>query len=223
LRRSPRLGANKEKSSAPAERPAARAQPERGSARAGRSAAAAPQQNDDPPRATHNALMSAIRDAAATDDAYQRWLQAPPPDTRADQGLLYDAKGCMLVPTDAALRTRILAELHDSPTGAHCGRDRLLAELQKRFAWQGMATDAEQYVLTCDACQRNKHSKQLTPGLMMPLPLPEEPCLHWTTDAVTGLPKTKQGHDAIQVYVDRLTKLKRFAVARTSDNSVRLA
>jgi len=57
--------------------------------------------------------------------------------------------------------------------------------------------DVEQYVLTCDACQRNKHSKQLTPGLLMPLPLPEEPCLHWTTDAVTGLPKSKGGYDAI--------------------------
>jgi len=68
--------------------------------------------------------------------------------------------------------------LHDSPTGAHCGRDRLLYELQKRFCWPGMATQAEQYVLTCDSCQRNKHSKQLTPGLLMPLPAPEEPCLH---------------------------------------------
>jgi hypothetical protein len=58
---------------------------------------------------------------------------------------------------------------------------------------------------------------------MMPLPLPEEPCLHWTTDAVTGLPKTKRGFDAIQVYVDRLTKLKRFAAARTTDGSVQLA
>ena len=69
----------------------------------------------------------------------------------------------------------------------------MLADLQKRCEWRGMATDVEQYVLTCDACQRNKHSKQLTPGLLMPLPLPEEPCLHWTTDAVCGLPRTKHG------------------------------
>jgi hypothetical protein len=40
---------------------------------------------------------------------------------------------------------------------------------------------------------------------------------------VTGLPKSKDGYDAIQVYVDRLTKLKRFAPARTSDGSVQLA
>jgi len=167
--------------------------------------------------------MSAMRRAAAADDEYQRWLQSPPPNTHANRGLLFDEKGRMRVPGDAALRTRILAELHDSATGAHCGRDRMLAELQKRFEWRGMASDVEQYVLTCDACQRNKHSKQLTPGLLMPLPLPEEPCLHWTTDAVCGLPRTKHGWDAIQVYVDRLTKLKRFALARTSHGSVQLA
>ena len=167
--------------------------------------------------------MSAVRRAAAADEEYQRWLQSPPTDTHANRGLLFVKSGQLRVPADAALRTRIMAELHDSPTGAHCGRDRMLAEAQSRFEWRGMAGDVEQYVLTCDACQRNKHSKQLTPGLLMPLPLPEEPCMHWTTDAVCGLPRTKGGHDAIQVYVDRLTKLKRFAVARTSHGSVQLA
>ena len=47
--------------------------------------------------------------------------------------------------------------------------------------------------------------------------------MHWTTDAVTGLPRTKRGFDAIQVYVDRLTKLKRFAATRTTDGSEELA
>lgn len=169
-------------------------------------------------------LMSVVRRAAAADETYQRWLRAPPPGMREERGLLFrETTGQMRVPADAALRTRILAELHDSSTGAHCGRDRMLSEAQRRFVWDGMARDVEQYVLTCDACQRNKHSKQLKPGLLMPLPLPEEPCLHWTTDAVTGLPRTKRGFDAIQVYVDRLTKLKRFAATRTNDGSVQLA
>jgi hypothetical protein len=226
-------------------------QPEqRGSARAGRSAVAAPAVGDKTAAAAHvegvpreknaesaaqrqrardtqptasEALMSAMRRAAAADEEYQRWLQEPPPKMHANRGLLFDEQGRMRVPAGAALRTRILAELHDSATGAHCGRDRMVAEVQKRFEWRGMANDVEQYVLTCDACQRNKHSKQLKPGLLMPLPLPEEPCMHWTTDGVSGLPRTKRGFDAIQVYVDRLTKLKRFAATRTTDGSVQLA
>ena len=140
--------------------------------------------------------------------------------TRVNRGLLFDQQtGRMRVPNDNALRTRIMAEMHDSTTGAHCGRDRMLAELQRRFEWVGMATDVERYVTTCDACQRNKHSKQLRPGLMMPLPLPAEPCAHWTTDAVTGLPKSRNGYDAIQVFVDRLTKLKRFVATKKTDTS----
>ena len=168
-------------------------------------------------------LMSAIRRAAMVDEEYQRWLQSPPPGMHANRGLLFDENGQMRVPVDTSIRTRIMADLHDATTGAHCGRDRMMAEAQRRFNWRGMAKDVEQYVLTCDACQRNKHSKQLRPGLLMPLPLPEEPCLHWTTDAVTGLPRSKHGFDAIQVYIDRLTKLKRFATVRTTDGSVQLA
>jgi integrase-like protein/chromodomain-containing protein len=180
-------------------------------------------QRDDGRQAAPEALLSAVRRVAAADEEYQRWLQTPPPNMHANRGLLVDEQGRVRMPADAALRTRILAELHDSATGAHCGRDRMLAEAQKRFDWRGMAGDVERYVLTCDACQRNKHSKQLQPGLLMPLPLPEEPCLHWTTDAVCGLPRTKRGVDAIQVYVDRLTKLKRFAPVHTTDGSVQLA
>jgi len=216
---------------AAAAQPTVAAQPERSSARAGRAAAAAPPVQAPAAEAAtaaahqRDSLLRDIAVAAEKDPQYQALLKSPQPGEHAEakRGALFDSKGCMRVPNDAALRTRILAELHDSPTGAHCGRDRLLSELQKRFFWDGMATQAEQYVLTCDACQRNKHSKQLKPGLLMPLPLPEEPCLHWTTDAVTGLPKSKRGYDAIQVYVDRLTKLKRFALAHTSDGAVQLA
>ncbi len=168
-------------------------------------------------------LLSAVRRAGEADPEYAAALRTPPAGVHANRGVLYDDAGNVQVPNDAALRTRILSELHDSPTGVHCGRDRMLAEAQRRFVWRGMARDVELYASTCDACQRNKHSKQCKPGLLMPLPLPEKPCRHWTTDAVTGLPRTKSGFDAIQVYVDRLTKLKRFAATRTTDGSKQLA
>lgn len=57
----------------------------------------------------------------------------------------------------------------------------------------------------------------------MPIPIPGRPCLAWTQDAVTGLPMTKRGHDAIQMYVERLCKVKHFAATRSTDGAVELA
>jgi len=174
-------------------------------------------------------LISALRKAGKNDEEYKKWLATPPTGMKAKDaenilgGILFDQSNRIVVPQDPSLRTRILAEFHDSVTGAHAGRDRMLADVQKRFSWVGLSTDVDQYVATCESCQRNKMSKQLKPGLLMPLPIPEEVCLHWTTDAVSGLRKTKKGYTSIQVYVDRRSKLKRFAATRTTDGSAELA
>jgi transposase InsO family protein len=95
--------------------------------------------------------------------------------------------------------------------------------MRSRFEWDGMAKAVDEYVATCDSCQRNKPSQQLPPGPLMPLPLPDAPCMEWTQDEVSGLPKTKRGHDAIQVYVERLCKLKHFVASRKSSTAADLA
>ena len=169
-----------------------------------------------------SALLADVRTAAAADVPYQQQLQSPQAPLSSRDGLLW-TDDRLVIPNDRAVRTRLLAECHDTPTGAHFGRDKLLSAMQARFSWTGMAKDVEQYVATCDACQRNKPSQQLTPGLLMPLPIPGRPCLAWTQDAVTGLPKTKRGHDAIQVYVERLCKLKHFAAGCKNDGAIELA
>ena len=169
-----------------------------------------------------SALTPRIVAAAKKDAAYQRLVASPSPHLVIAGGMLFDDTR-MLVPDDAELRTAIFAECHDAVTGAHFGRDKTLEAARRRFTWPGMATDVDRYVASCDACQRNKPSQQLTPGPLMPLPIPERPCMAWTQDAVTGLPRTQRGHDAIQVYVERLCKLKHFAAARSTDGAVELA
>ena len=165
-------------------------------------------------------LAGAILAAALADATYAELLAAPPSGTAVHSGLLWDSGGSILyVPNNSALRTSILAHCHDAPTGAHFGRDKTLHALQQRFRWEGLATDADSYVRTCDACQRNKPSQRRTPGALMPLPLPDAPCQEWTTDAVTGLPRTLRGHDSIQGFVERLCKVKHFVAARKSDGA----
>jgi hypothetical protein len=154
---------------------------------------------------TTSSLTPDIKAAALADSAYQSMVADPPANLTVLDGLLFDGD-CLVVPNDEALRTRVLAACHDDVTGAHFGRDKTLAAVKRRFTWDGLSAAVEAYVASCDSCQRNKPSQQLTPGPLMPLPIPERPCAAWTQDAVTGLPRTKRGHDAIQVYVERLCK-----------------
>jgi transposase InsO family protein len=167
-------------------------------------------------------LTQQVVAAARSNNAYQRLVAAPPAGTSVVQGLLFEGDQ-LVVPDDQALRTAILAAGHDDVTGAHFGRDKTLAAIRRRFTWAGLATDVERYVASCDSCQRNKPSQQLTPGPLMPLPIPERPGTHWTQDAVSGLPKTKRGHDAIQVYVERFCKVKYFQPCRSTDSAAELA
>jgi transposase InsO family protein len=167
-------------------------------------------------------LTEMVVAAARSNAAYQRLVASPPAGISAVRGVLFEGVQ-LIVPNDPELRTAILAASHDDVAGAHFGRDKTLSSVRRRFTWDGLASDVERYVASCDSCQRNKPSQQLTPGLLMPLPIPERPATHWTQDAVTGLPRTKRGHDAIQVYVERLCKVKYFQPSRSTDGAAELA
>ena len=160
-------------------------------------------------------LVSYVRDAAQRDELYQKALLAPPADEQVRDGLLWLGER-LVVPNDLKLRTDIMWELHDTPTGGHLGRDKTTSAVRQRFHWDGMHADVAKYVSTCDTCQRIKHSRQRMPGLLMSLPVPEEIDSHWTMDFLTGLPPTKDGHDAIQGHFSRGGSLYRLAATDTN-------
>ena len=85
-----------------------------------------------------SALLDDVRAAAATDTDYQQQLRSPTAPLSARDGLLW-ADDRLVVPNDRAVRTRLLAECHDTPTGAHFGRDKLMSAMQARFSWTGIA------------------------------------------------------------------------------------
>jgi hypothetical protein len=53
-------------------------------------------------------------------------------------------------------------------------------------------------------------------GILHPLPIPDRKWEQTTTDLITQLPKTKSGHDAIAVFVDKLTKMVHLAPTKTT-------
>jgi hypothetical protein len=71
-------------------------------------------------------------------------------------------------------------------------------------------------VNTCDVCQRSKASTTRIAGLLQPLEIQEKKWECVSLDFITGLTPTKQGHDAILVCVDNLSKMAHFIVPVTT-------
>lgn len=72
-----------------------------------------------------------------------------------------------------------------------------------------MKEEVHQYVQSCQICQMTKPELIHTPGLLQPLPIPEEAWTSISMDFITGLPKS-EGKEVIMVVVDRFTKYSHF-------------
>jgi RNase H-like domain found in reverse transcriptase/Reverse transcriptase (RNA-dependent DNA polymerase)/Integrase zinc binding domain/Chromo (CHRromatin Organisation MOdifier) domain/Retroviral aspartyl protease len=123
--------------------------------------------------------------------------------------IYYNDKGQVMVPESEDLRKHIIAQYHDEAIGGHRGVKRTLEAVTRTFAWYGVAKDVAQYVASCPSCQRNKSSTSKPGGLLQPLPIPTRPWGSVSLDFIGPLPETAQGHNAILVFVDRLTKMAR--------------
>ena len=111
----------------------------------------------------------------------------------------------LCIPKSSKLRLALLQEYHDCVTAGHPGRDRTYFRLSRYFYWPRMGLDVKAFVKSCDVCQRVKGG-QLKTGLLQNLPVPSQPWADISMDFIMGLPRTDTGHDAIYVFVDRLTK-----------------
>jgi transposase InsO family protein len=127
-------------------------------------------------------------------------------DYELRDGLLLH-KGRLVVPTEEGetLKVRLLDEVHKQASTAHPGRAKTKDLVKKRYFWPGMGKYIDRYVANCHTCRRTHAPKDLPPGLLSPLPIPERPWQHISMD-FQSLPKDKHGYDAIFVVVDRLSK-----------------
>jgi len=134
------------------------------------------------------------------------------PGTKAYWYLLADKT---VVPEDKDLRFDIIRMHHAPIYAGHRGKMKTHAAIGHTFWWPKMHLDVQQFVRTCDSCQRNKHLTVKPAGLLQPLQIPDRRWECVTMDLITQLPKTGRGHDAIMVFVDKLSKYVRFAPTHT--------
>ncbi|KAJ9522386.1 hypothetical protein QJQ45_008324 [Haematococcus lacustris] len=121
------------------------------------------------------------------------------------------------------LRTDLLCEAHDVPTAGHLGRDKTYLRLSRLVYWPRMAAAVHDYIRTCTHCQRNKSSTTKPFGLLQPLPVPQHRWEQVSMDLITQLPVTSAGHDAIVVFVDKLTKMIHTVPTTTTVSAPELA
>ncbi|KAI2650029.1 Transposon Tf2-6 polyprotein [Labeo rohita] len=109
----------------------------------------------------------------------------------------------------AALRQRVLSEVHSVPSSGHPGIEATLHLLRNRFWWATLRSDTITFIKQCVTCNTSKAQRQLPAGLLQPLPVPKRPWSHLAVDFVTDLPSS-QGHTTILSVVDRFSKGCRF-------------
>jgi hypothetical protein len=113
------------------------------------------------------------------------------------------------------LRNDILIECHDIVYSGHMGITKTLKQLVANFWWPKVRDDVKNYVNKCDICQRSKASTIRIARLLQPLELLDKKWDCVTIDFIIGLTPTKQGHDTILVYVDKLSKMAHFIATVT--------
>ena len=119
-----------------------------------------------------------------------------------------------MVPHLTDLREEILREFHCSRFIVHPGGTNMYQDLRRQYYWSGRKRHVWDFVRRCLTCQQVKAEHQKPTGLLQPLEVAEWKWEHATMDFVTHLQWTPQGHDAVWVIVDRLTKSAHFLAVR---------
>jgi hypothetical protein len=155
-----------------------------------------------------------VLNSYTTDSEAQEWLaklSIQSPDEmgyRLQRGLI--RKGNLVwVGNNTALRTKIVAAMHDSVLGGHSGIHATYHRLKKLFIWKGMKMDVQSYIQQCIICQKAKCERLHPARLLQPLPVPQGAWQDLTMDFIETLPKS-EGYDTIMVVVDRFSKYAHF-------------
>lgn len=134
-----------------------------------------------------------------------------------DQGILYHlyeprTRGTQRLHTvirqlavPESLREEVMEQHHDELLGGgHQGFDRTYHLVRQRYYWPRMYSDLQQYVKSCDSCQKAKTPQHAHPPPLTPLPI--VPKFHrWHMD-ILELSVTSDGYRYVLLMVDSLTR-----------------
>ena len=97
----------------------------------------------------------------------------------------------------------VLYLIHNHPIGVHFGTDKMFDKIKSQYFWPQIFEYIQNYVKTCDSCQ--KRGKYRQRGPLNPIKV-ETPFNKIGIDFVGPLPVTTQGNKYIIVAMDYMTK-----------------
>ena len=104
---------------------------------------------------------------------------------------IFFRKGKVWIPSDPALRLKIMEAEHDSQVAGYIGMDKIMEMVDRNFYWPEIGKDIEDYVCSCEDCQKNKVPRYKRHGTLHPLELSYTPWDSISMDFITQLPKSE--------------------------------
>lgn len=131
------------------------------------------------------------------------------------------------VPRDPAIRQEVLRVNHDDPwQGGHFGQRRTHEVIARHYWWPQLRSDINEYIASCDICQRMKVPRHKPYGRLTSLPTPEGPWQDISMDFIVGLPPSLHrgvACDSILVVVDRFSKMVVFTPCLSTIDAPKMA
>lgn len=157
----------------------------------------------------------------SSDAFYQGVIKSLPlrEDCALEEGFLFIEKR-RYIPTDHELRQSLMDEAHRLL--GHLGYLKTVTELRREFFWPRMARDVENFVKSCDSCQRIKSSTQAAPGRMLTPSIPRTPLVDLAIDFIGPLPKV-HNYDMLLTCTCRLLGFTRLIPTCQTDTAERVA
>ena len=106
----------------------------------------------------------------------------------------------------------------DTMVAGHMGMDMTLEMINRNFYWPRFSKDIEDYVRSCDDCQRNKASRHKRHGTLHPLQLSYSPWDSIAMDFMTHLP-VSEDCSTVWVIVDRYTNMAHYVAVKNAQKT----
>lgn len=118
-------------------------------------------------------------------------------------------KGRTWIGNNEIAQQHVIQSMHSNGIGGRSGFYATYQRIKQLFAWPKMKEAIKKYIQSCVVCQQAKTERVKLPGLLQPLPMPDQAWTVVSMDFIEGLPSSYH-YNAILVVIDKFMKYAHF-------------